>query len=62
MYAYIGMAGSYPAGGGRVAIWGDEWLTYDTVWLNQDTGHTYSATTFWTNVITWLAPTCVPNK
>jgi hypothetical protein len=60
MYAYIGMAGSYPAGGGRVVIWGDEWLTYDTVWLNQDSGHTYSAATFWSNVITWLAPTCTP--
>jgi len=30
----MGVAGKY--GSGRVVVWGDEWVTYDTVWTNED--------------------------
>jgi hypothetical protein len=58
-YATIGVAGTY--GSGRVVFWGDEWITYDTTWGSED-GNTYSAATFWNNILTYLDPTCVPKK
>jgi hypothetical protein len=50
--ATIGVAG--PMGAGRVIVWGDEWVTYDTVWGNLDAGKSYTADPFWTNAIKWL--------
>lgn len=56
------------AGGGRVVAWGDEWLTYNTLWgawkhdVYADppltpcpTSPPYQAAEFWENVIAWLA-------
>jgi hypothetical protein len=48
----MGVAGKY--GSGRVVVWGDEWVTYDTVWTNEDRGKTYTADVYWDNVIKWL--------
>lgn len=39
--------------GGRVAIWGDEWITYDSEWVDtqdQQVEH------FWLNLLKWLSP------
>lgn len=38
---------------GRVAIWGDEWITYDSEWADvagQQVEH------FWLNLLKWLSP------
>ncbi len=41
---------------GRVAVWGDEWITYNSEW----SGHPdYQVELFWVNVIKWLTPTAV---
>ena len=40
-------------GDGRVAIWGDEWITYDSEWADtkgQQVEH------FWLNLLKWLSP------
>lgn len=38
-------------GAGHVVVWGDEWISYDTVWTD------YPQTiTFWQNIIDWFAP------
>ncbi len=56
------MVGQYSVGratafnSGRVFVWGDEWLTYDSEW----TQHTdYQLARFWLNSIKWLTP---PNR
>jgi hypothetical protein len=39
--------------GGRVAVWGDEWITYDSEWADtkgQQVEH------FWLNLLKWLSP------
>jgi len=41
-------------GTGRIVVWGDEWITYDTEWLNHPD---YQVERFWLNVIKWLTPT-----
>jgi hypothetical protein len=38
-------------GSGHIVVWGDEWISYDTVW--QDFPQTL---TFWQNVIDWFNP------
>lgn len=41
------------AGDGRVAVWGDEWITYDSEWADvkgQQVEH------FWLNLLKWLSP------
>lgn len=38
-------------GAGHVVVWGDEWISYDTVW--KDFPQTI---TFWQNIIDWFAP------
>jgi len=38
-------------GAGHVVVWGDEWISYDTVW--KDFPETL---TFWQNIINWFAP------
>jgi hypothetical protein len=38
---------------GRVAVWGDEWITYDSEWADtegQQVEH------FWLNLLKWLSP------
>jgi uncharacterized protein YjbI with pentapeptide repeats len=38
---------------GRVAVWGDEWITYDSEWVDtegQQVEH------FWLNLLKWLSP------
>ena len=38
---------------GRVAMWGDEWITFDSEWA----GHPeYQVELFWLNTIKWLTP------
>ncbi len=40
-------------GDGRVAVWGDEWITYDSEWSDtkgQQVEH------FWLNLLKWLSP------
>ncbi|MGE0791781.1 MAG: hypothetical protein AB7S26_39260 [Sandaracinaceae bacterium] len=40
-------------GQGKVLVWGDEWITYDSEW----TGHPeYQLERFWLNAIKWLTP------
>ncbi len=38
-------------GAGHVVVWGDEWISFDTVW--QDFPQTLS---FWQNIIDWFDP------
>jgi hypothetical protein len=39
--------------GGRIAVWGDEWITYDEYWANRPD---LDIELFWVNVMNWLAP------
>ncbi len=40
-------------GNGRVVVWGDEWLTYDSEWTDlQD----QQVELFWLNLLSWLSP------
>ncbi|MBZ0121718.1 MAG: hypothetical protein K8H88_32275 [Sandaracinaceae bacterium] len=40
-------------GQGRVLVWGDEWITFDSEW----TGHPdYQVERFWLNALKWLSP------
>ncbi len=38
---------------GRVAVWGDEWVTYDSEWADVDG---QQVETFWLNLLKWLSP------
>jgi hypothetical protein len=40
-----------------VDVWGDEWITYNSEWVNHPD---YQVPLFWTNTIKWLtvAGTC----
>jgi hypothetical protein len=41
------------AGSGRVVVWGDEWMTYDSEWADvQD----QQVELFWLNILKWLSP------
>jgi len=42
---------------GHVDVWGDEWITYNSEWVNHPD---YQVPLFWTNTIKWLtvAGTC----
>ena len=39
-------------GDGKVFVWGDEWITYNSEWDTAD----YQVERFWLNVIKWLTP------
>ncbi len=39
--------------GGRIALWGDEWITYDSDWNNVSD---LDIELFWLNLIKWLTP------
>jgi len=41
------------AGMGRVSVWGDEWITYDSEWVDRTD---YQVERFWLNTIKWLTP------
>jgi hypothetical protein len=44
-------------GNGRVVTWGDEWMTYNTVWNTGaacGSGYLYHAAAFWENVLRWI--------
>lgn len=38
---------------GRVAVWGDEWITYDSEWADTDDQQVEH---FWLNLLKWLSP------
>jgi hypothetical protein len=38
---------------GRVAVWGDEWVTYDSEWTDVDG---QQVELFWLNLLKWLSP------
>jgi hypothetical protein len=40
-------------GDGRVAIWGDEWVTYDSEWADVEG---QQVELFWLNLLKWLSP------
>jgi hypothetical protein len=41
---------------GRVVVWGDEWITYDSEWEDV---REQQVETFWLNILKWLSP---PNE
>jgi len=41
---------------GRIVAWSDEWITYDANWGDP----AEQVTTYWNNVISWLAGNCTP--
>lgn len=40
---------------GRVFVWGDEWITYNSEWEGE-AAENYQVERFWLNVIKWLTP------
>ena len=61
--ATLGRAGSdrvalqvAQAGNGRVVVWGDEWITYDSEWQDVED---QQVELFWLNILKWLSP---PNE
>lgn len=40
-------------GSGRISVWGDEWITYDSEWVDRPE---YQVELFWLNSIKWLTP------
>lgn len=40
-------------GSGRVVVWGDEWITYDSEWTEHPE---YQVELFWVNAMKWLTP------
>jgi hypothetical protein len=41
------------AGDGRVVVWGDEWMTYDSEWADVED---QQVELFWLNILKWLSP------
>jgi len=41
------------AGSGRVVVWGDEWITYDSEWADVEE---QQVELFWLNILKWLSP------
>jgi hypothetical protein len=40
-------------GKGRVVVWGDEWITYDSEWADVEN---QQVELFWVNILKWLSP------
>jgi hypothetical protein len=40
------------SGKGKVIVWGDEWITYDSEWVDTD----QQVELFWVNILKWLSP------
>ena len=38
---------------GRVVVWGDEWITYDSEWVDVED---QQIELFWLNILKWLSP------
>ena len=38
---------------GRVVVWGDEWITYDSEWADVTD---QQVELFWLNILKWLSP------
>jgi len=38
---------------GHVVVWGDEWITYDSEWVDVEN---QQVETFWLNILKWLSP------
>ena len=38
---------------GRVVVWGDEWITYDSEWQDVED---QQIELFWLNILKWLSP------
>jgi hypothetical protein len=49
----IRVARSALIGDGKVFMWGDEWISYDSEWENTDD---YQVERFWLNLFKWLSP------
>lgn len=47
------MARAADAGLGRVFVWGDEWITYDSEWNDRPE---YQVELLWVNILKWLSP------
>lgn len=45
------MGRARPVGSGHVFVWGDEWITYNSEWLEHED---YQVELFWVNSIKWL--------
>lgn len=41
------------AGTGRVVVWGDEWITYDSEWTDVEE---QQVELLWLNILKWLSP------
>jgi hypothetical protein len=41
------------AGSGRAVVWGDEWITYDSEWVDVEE---QQVELFWLNILKWLSP------
>jgi hypothetical protein len=46
-----GMAHQTPDDGGRIIVWGDEWITFDTDWAGFA-----DVESFWAHMLTWVSP------
>jgi hypothetical protein len=44
---------AHTVGQGRIVMWGDEWITYDSEWLLHPE---YQVELFWVNILKWLSP------
>lgn len=44
------------AGSGHIAVWGDEWITYDSEWRDMQN---QQVARLWLNLLKWLSPTRV---
>jgi hypothetical protein len=48
------VARAVEAGAGRIFVWGDEWITYNSEWTEHPD---YQVERFWLNVLKWVTPT-----
>ena len=51
--AVVGQA--VAVGEGKLFMWGDEWITYDSEW-SEDQHPEYQVEQFWLNIFKWLSP------
>jgi hypothetical protein len=42
--------------GGKVFLWGDEWITYTPLWVDKEKYPDFTVARFWLSVIKWLTP------
>ena len=55
------IANPYSSHPGKVAVWGDEWITYDDVWTDNGLNdNKYQADWYWENLFTWFEQGCTP--